>query len=327
VLREVVADQEGRPVPAPSTLFTAAWRADPERVDWRILPRPQVSSDDPSSGYLATIAASDPQQMLAQLRAAPARTVEVDLRIAAALIDAGDLAGAEELLRTIEASDRWEWRVHWYRGIAELARPRPEQSCASFMAVYRAVPGELAPKLALGVACESASDPEAASRWYEVVSRTDPSITSASFGLARCRLALGDQAGALAAYDRVPDASSGYLDAQAARVRCLSAGNGAGDPVLDDLLAAGEILQALPLEREQRERLTADVLERVLALTLQGKAADGAGNSVLGHRLTERDLRTGLERSYRALARHALTRSERIRLVDEANRMRPRTWT
>jgi serine/threonine-protein kinase PknG len=195
------------------------------------------------------------------------------------------------------------------------------------MAVYRALPGELAPKLALAVACELACDLEGASRWYEIVSRTDPAITSASFGLARCRLELGDRAGALTAYGRVPDSSSGYLDAQAARVRCLSAGNGTSDAVLDDLVAAGAILQDLPLEREQRDRLIADVLERALGLTLHGKVPDGAQATVLGHRVAERDLRLGLERSYRALARHALDRMERIRLVDEANRTRPRTWT
>jgi serine/threonine-protein kinase PknG len=327
VLREVVAEQEGRPVPGVSNLFTSAWRADPERADWRILPRPQVSSDDPSAGYLATIAAGNPQQVIAQLHAAPERTLEVELRLAATMIEAGDLAGAEELLRKIGAADRWEWRTHWYRGVAELARGRGEPARESFMRVYHALPGELAPKLALAIASEAATDPESASRWYEIVSRTDPSITSASFGLARCRLQLGDRAGALGAYGRVPGSSSGYLDAQAARIRCLSAGNGAGEPVLEDLLAAGAILEDLPLEREQRERLTAEVLERALALALGGQVPDDPAATMLGHRMTERELRAGLERSYRALARHAASRSERIRLVDAANRMRPRTWT
>ena len=58
VLREVVADREGIPVRAPSKLFTAPLRAGLERPDWRILPRPQVSSEDPSAGYLATITAA-----------------------------------------------------------------------------------------------------------------------------------------------------------------------------------------------------------------------------------------------------------------------------
>ncbi len=327
VLREVVADQEGRPVPAPSALFTAAWRADPERVDWRILPRPQVSAEDPSAGYLATIAATDPQQMLAQLRAAPERTIEVELRLASAMIDTGDLTGAEDVLRKIEAGNRSEWRTLWYHGVAELARGRSEAAREHFTAVYRDLPGELATKLALALACESAGDHESASRWYEIVSRTDPAITSASFGLARCRLALGDRTGALAAYERVPESSSGYLDAQAARIRTLSSGNGAGAPDLQDLIEAASTIETLPLEREQRDRLSTRVLEQVLTLALEGKVADDEAVSVLGSRLTERDLRIALEASYRALSRHAASRIERIRLVDQANRTRAWTWT
>jgi serine/threonine-protein kinase PknG len=326
VLREVVAAEEGRPVPAPSTLFTSPLRADIERPDWRILPRPQVSNDDPSAGYLATITANHPEQMISQLRAAPERTVEVDLRLAASLIEAGEHEGAEALLTGIQASDPWEWRACWYRGVAELSRGRADHAVASFAAVYDSVPGELASKLGLALACEAAGELTEAVRWYEVVWRTDPSITSASFGLARCRLIAGDRAGAVAAYERVPDSSSGYIDAQIARIRCLSAHNGAGDPTLDELLAAGSLLDALPVAGEQRDRLTAGVLDMALQLALKGKV-DGGRASLLGHRLVEADLRVGLERSYRALARRATSRAERIRLVDEANRVRPRTWT
>jgi serine/threonine-protein kinase PknG len=327
VLREVVADQEGRPIPAASTLFTGALRAGIDRPDWRILPRPQVSGDDPSAGYLATITATDPQQMIAQLRAAPEHTVEVDLRLAAVMIEDGDVEGAEALLANIEASDRWEWRASWYRGVAELARRRSDAAAANFTAVYHAVPGELAPKLALGLARESEGEVGEAARWYEIVSRTDPSVTSASFGLARCHLVAGDRTGAIGAYQRVPDSSSGYIDAQTARIRCLSVVNGIGDPPLDELLIAGSILEALPVAGEQRDRLTADLLETALRVTLTGTASDDGRTSLLGHRVVERDLRLGLESSYRALARRATSRAERIRLVDEANRVRPRTWT
>jgi serine/threonine-protein kinase PknG len=327
VLREVVADQEGRPIPAASTLFTGALRAGIDRPDWRILPRPQVSGDDPSAGYLATITATDPQQMIAQLRAAPEHTVEVDLRLAAVMIEDGDVEGAEALLANIEASDRWEWRASWYRGVAELARRRPDAAAANFTAVYHAVPGELAPKLALGLSRESEGEVGEAARWYEIVSRTDPSVTSASFGLARCHLVAGDRTGAIGAYERVPDSSSGYIDAQTARIRCLSVVNGIGDPPLDELLIAGSILEALPVAGEQRDRLTADLLETALRVTLTGTASDDGRTRLLGHRVVERDLRLGLESSYRALARRATSRAERIRLVDEANRVRPRTWT
>jgi serine/threonine-protein kinase PknG len=326
VLREIVADQEGRPVPAPSTLFTSPLRAGLDRPDWRILPRPQASSDDASAGYLAAITSTDPVQVIAQLRSAPDHTVEVDLRLAAAMIDGGDFDGAETLLEAIEPGDAWEeWRACWYRGVADLARERSADARTRFTAVYSAVPGELAPKLALGLACETAGETAEAGRWYGIVARTDPSITSASFGLARCRLLAGDRSGAIAAYECVPDSSSGHVDAQTARIRCLTASNGT-DPTVDELLMAGSILETLPVEGEQRERLVAVMLDAALRLTLEGTASD-RGRSLLGYPFAERDLRLGLERSYRALARRAGTRGERIRLVDDANRTRPRTWT
>ena len=146
-------------MPAPSKLFTPALRGRPDRPDWRMLPRPQVSSDDRSAGYLATLAALDPQQMIAQLQAAPDRTAEVDLRLAAAMIECGDFGGAEAVLAAIETADPWEWRVSWYRGLAELAQGRAERARASFGSVYHSLPGEAAPKLALAFACEVAGDP------------------------------------------------------------------------------------------------------------------------------------------------------------------------
>jgi serine/threonine-protein kinase PknG len=327
VLRDVVSELEGRSVPASSTLFTGALRAGVGRSDWRVLPRPQVSSEDPAAGYLATILTADPQQLIAQLRAAPERTIEVDLRLAAALVESGDLDGARDLLATIETDHPWEWRVGWYRALAELADDHPELALPGFVAAYHSMPGELAPKLALGLSSESAGEPAQAAQWYGSVARTDPSVTSASFGLARCLLELGDRAGALAAYARVPDSSSGHVDAQTARVRCLSTKNGTGQPTLEDLSSAGSILESLSIETETRERLTTGLLEAALDLVVNGGVGVDGRSTLAGHRLTERDLRLGLERSYRALARRAPTRGERIRLVDQANRTRPRTWT
>jgi serine/threonine-protein kinase PknG len=95
---------------------------------------------------------------------------------------------------------------------------------------------------------------------------------------------------------------------------------------LDDLLAAGAALEALPVDGETRDRLTADVLASALTIAHDVDARD-QGSNLLGHPIDERDLRLGLERSYRSLARRATTRAERIRLVDQANRTRPRTWT
>jgi serine/threonine-protein kinase PknG len=327
VLREVVAEAEGRPVPGSSNLFTDALAGGVERPDWHILPRPQVSGEDPGAGFLATLTAGDPERMIEELRAAPEWSVEVELRLAAATIESGDADAALVLLGAIESADPREWRAAWYRGVADLALGRAGEARERFTYVHHIVPGELAPKLALALACELDGDPSEAARWYRIVARTDPSITSASFGLARSLLRTGDRAGALAAYELVPDSSSGYVDAQAGRIRCLMSPNGAGPAVLEELLVAGTILEALPAEGELRERLAADLLGRALELALDGVAVGDDGATLLGYRLVERELRIGLERSYRALARLAPRRAERIILVDEANRKRPRTWT
>ena len=344
VLREIVADRDARPVPAASRLFGGPLGGGDERPDWLALPRPLLDTDDRAAGYLVTITASDPNELIAQLTAAPERTLEVALRHASALIEFGQVDEAKAMLAEIEAGDPWDWRVHWYRGVAELVRQRPYLARAEFEAVYRSLPGELAPKLALGVACESAGEFQAAVPWYDIVSRTDPGFTAAAFGLARCLLEVNERERALAAYDRVPDSSSAYVDAQTARIQTLAArggnrngtgngnangagtGNGAG-PRAGELLAAGAILQSLPVRGEQRARLEAELLEAALELVQQGRAFDDGRASLIGHRFSERDLRFGVERAYRELARWAATSAERIQLVDRANQTRPRTWT
>jgi serine/threonine-protein kinase PknG len=337
VLREIVSDEQGRPAPAPSNQFGGPLRGAHEHPDWRALPHPQVDSDDPAAGYLATITTADPQQTIAQLNAAPKRTVEVDLRHAAALIGLGDWGAVDETLDAIEASDRWEWRARWYRGLAALAMERPAEARTHFTSVYQLLPGELAPKLALGMACESDQQFAEAAGWYDIVSRTDPSFTAATFGLARCRLEAGDRAGALAAYDRVPDSSSAYLEAQTARIHRLVAGpyaangtgngtDGDGNVTVDELLSAGAILASLPIRGGERTRLEAELLEAALALVQRGALVGDGRSDLLGCRLLERDLRIGVERSYRELARWAANSMERIQLVDRANQVRPRTW-
>jgi serine/threonine-protein kinase PknG len=325
VLREVVAAETGNPVPGTSSVFTGAQRPGIERPDWRVLPRPQVAGDDPAAGYLATITVADPQQQIAQLRAAPDQTPEVKLRLAATLTEVGDFDAASRSLDEVEGEDPWDWRTGWYRGVIELARDHPQDALTRIRAVYHALPGELAPKLGLALAAENADEVADAASWYEIVSRIDPSFTAATFGLARCRLAAGDLDGTLAAYQRVPDSSSAYLEAQVARIRCLSSAGNAVPPTLERLIQAGSILEGVQLDAEQRARLSAEVLEPALSLTQRD--GDQRRATLLGRPVAERDVRIGLEGAYRSLAKRAGTPSERIALVDRANRVRPRTWT
>jgi serine/threonine-protein kinase PknG len=325
VLREVVAREENAPRPAASNLFTGDFRGRADGPDWRALPLLRVAADDAAAGFLATINTTDAQDLIEVLSTAPSRTAEVDLRLARALIDSGDGASADRLLATIETADRWEWRTMWYRGLLGLANGNPDAAQTAFDVVYRNVPGELAPKLALGVAAESANDPSRAARWYDVVSATDPSFTTAAFGLARCRLAASDRAGAVEAYNRVPESSSSYLDAQVCAARALIETNGSSAPGMTDLTTACGAVDHLALDGEQRASLTRDLFQAALTLVRTGRVHPDPAVTVLGEPLTERRLREGLERAYRTLAHLAPTAEERIRLVDLANQVRPRT--
>jgi serine/threonine-protein kinase PknG len=315
VLREVVAKDSGHPVPGLSKQFTGPSHA----PGWHGLPHPVVASDDPAAGYLASITVTDPEDAIAVLRAAPEETTEVRLALAGAAIEAGDAATVEQELAAVEAADSWDWRVGWHRGVAALAAGDFTRAQEQFAGVYKTLPGELAPKLAMGLAHELAGDAAGAIPWFETVSATDAAFTAGAFGLARCRVANGDRTGALAAYDRVPDSSSVYLQAQTARVRCLG-GDGA---TADQLIDAGSIVETLQISAEEKAKLSAELLEAALKVVAAG---DTSGRRLFGHELSERDVRLGLEESYRTLAHQAPNGADRIRLVDQANRVRPRTW-
>jgi serine/threonine-protein kinase PknG len=281
VLREVVARESGKPRPAPSTLFTGELRSDADQPYWFGLPALLVSADDPASGYLATLAATaqDPAALVDELARAPIRTVEVELRRARALLEAGREEEAAGVLDAVAADDPWEWRVDWYRGLMHLAVDDPKLAMQDFEKVYRCEPGELAPKLAFGYAAERAGELDLATRFYDIVSRTDPGFTSASFGLARCLLDQDDRAGAIAAYDRVPEDSSAYVEAQVAEAEVLLGGD---SPSLHDVVAAGAIVQRTRLASEARARLAAAVLGAALLRTRRQAASAHAHEERIG---------------------------------------------
>jgi serine/threonine-protein kinase PknG len=157
----------------------------------------------------------------------------------------------------------------------------------------------------------------------------DQAYVSAVFGLARTRLAAGDPAAAIAALAAVPDTSSHHLAAQVTAVRIqVSPRLGQAQVSPGDLGEAGARVDRLKLDAIQMEYLTAEVLRAGLACARAGGALPGgaAPGQLLGCEFTERGLRFGLERSYRAQARLAPDRRRRIELVEAANSVRPRTW-
>jgi serine/threonine-protein kinase PknG len=353
VLREVLAGEDGRPRPAVSGLFGPEVRAvGTEIADLAAatasptpdtapaapaalavaagLPVPLADGSDPAAGYLAGLSAAAPGEVAALLSHSPVQSPEVSLRLARAYIEQADTGRAEAVLDDVAAATGGDWRVDWYRAVADLAGGRP--ASAGFDAIYGLLPGEPAPKLALALAAELERDLPRAARYYEMVWTTDQSYATAAFGLARVRLVLGDRAAATAALDSVPASSVHYTRAQIAAITARIRGRAAGDLNPADVREAGSRLEALGLDAERRERLEAEVLEAALATLRSGAngartANGGAGpaGQILGLQLTERQLRIGLERTYRALAHLTENASDRIALVDRANSVRPRT--
>jgi serine/threonine-protein kinase PknG len=300
------------------------------------LPVPRVDPDDPAAGYLATLGSLEPAQLGAVLSAAVAGeqgtppevagSVETLLALARASILTGYLPGAASALASASAKDQGDWRVSWYQGLAALAAGQYVQAREAFDAVYDALPGELAPKLALACTAEAAGDQLLATRYYRMVWTIDRSYVSAGFGLARTLLHAGDRAGAIAALTGVPDTSSYYVAAQLAAVRirvfpptgrpCVSSG---------DLRDAGAGITKLKLDQTALEQVTAEVLQAALDRLRAREPLDPG--QLLGCDGNERSLRFGLERSYRAQAQLTSDRRRRTELVDLANTVRPSTWS
>lgn len=340
VLREVVARQDGTPRPAASSHF----RADrlpqlalgirtASGADWRALPHLHVNQNDPASAYLDTLAYPAEQNARTLLQALEDRliisTAEVDLRLAKEFIELGRFDDAQKHLANAEARDAWDWRVSWYRGIAALAQGDPATAKTKFNLVLADLPGELAPKLALALACELSGDLPTAASLYDVVGIVDRSFVSASFGLARVYTAQGDRSAAVAALGRVPQSSSVYTLAQESAVRTLIASQASAMPSADDLAQASAVLKKLSLDARDQARLVCDVFSAALELI---NGSGGAKQSlsttvtVLDQPLNELSIRRGLEQSFRELARLTSDSDERIALIDKANAVRPRSW-
>ncbi|MBO2453983.1 protein kinase [Actinomadura barringtoniae] len=328
VLRETLAGEDGRPRPAVSDRFGPELRvagtrgvATPEAAElMAALPLPLVDGDDPASGYLAGLAAARPEAIIRELSKPKVSSVEVELRLARAHIEAGSLERARELL----AGGGDDWRRNWYLALATLAENNPDLASHGFEMVYGLLPGEAAPKLGLAVCAELRGEYSWARHFYDLVWRTDRSYVSAAFGLARAHLAQGDRAGAVKALASVPATSSHYVDAQVGAVLAVLRGRKPKDLRQDELVEASERLELLGLDPERHGRLAALLLESSLAQVLtQGGSANGA--TVLGAGLNEHDLRAALEGEYRELARLAHGPAERLALVDRANAVRPKT--
>ena len=371
VLREVLSLRDGAPRPEPSTVFAdtvvlvdAGLGMVPPLEHWTNngtverdaplddgrptaaavavgLPAPRPAAEDPAVDFLTTVTATDQRRLIEQFSTFPQESVEIQLRTCRAHLELGDLENTQSCLGRAEKIFRkateYGWRIRWYYGLLALAMDQITDAGSRFDDVYRALPGEDAPKLALGF-CYERNKPDDARQYFEAVWRRDRSQASAAFGLARICLQRGNRKDAVAILDEIPEVSRHYHAARIAAVRVLSGRlatgprNGNGLPTVADFREVVNRLQILHLDGGDRDgtgrdRLTTAVREVALAWVRETGGDDQLnGHDVLGKPPCERGLRELLERSFRALAaRQALNSYDHGALIDLANAVRPAT--
>ncbi|HNM97976.1 MAG TPA: tetratricopeptide repeat protein, partial [Marmoricola sp.] len=319
VLREVVA------LRTPGTALTSASSAlfhSPvvagDVLDWATLPTLREDPTDPQHSWLASLADSTVKDRLNDLDKAPADSPEVLINKAMARLQLGHVDKASQLAQQLLTDDPWEWRALWLQGLGDLQRSDFAQAQESFNAVYRQIPGELAPKLALALACELGGRGEVAEGLYMTCAQTDATyVAPAAFGIARVRAHRGDTKGAVEALEMVPSTARGYPQSRRLRATVLLEGHHGNVAVLDQAMHSLDTVSMAPAER-------ATLIQRILstALPLVKANPPKRGTMIGTYPATESGLRTGIEDSYRILARESTDPNERIRLVNQANAQR-----
>jgi serine/threonine-protein kinase PknG len=353
ILREMVAQETQIPRPASSAIFGSDALSDAIssfeviQPNERQLPAVILNNLDPAfQSLIGVIAVPHLQQragLLIQLEKKFPESQEAPLQLANTLIDLGQYDGALELLNELREKQGWDWRIAWYRGklhltIASLAKESFDPNQAgesfeemhnlkkakeSFEEVYAELPGELAPKIALGLVEERSNKLEQAAKLYDRVSLTDPSYVTATFGLARCLAATGKRQEAVKVLDRIPTSSSIYVRSQVEKARFLVSDK-VKPPAAGDLQQASLVIEAAALEDGEKHRLSCDLFKSALLLVTTQTIKSDRSLQLLGQSMEEVSLRSGLEKSLRAMA-HLATGEDKIHLVDEANRVRPKT--
>jgi serine/threonine-protein kinase PknG len=272
------------------------------------------------TGWLHTVSIEDPAARLDALTAAPQSSPEVLLATAHAGLHSGRPEVVDTVVTDMLTADPWEWRAVWMSGLAALARSDFATAQSAFNAVYGQVPGELAPKLALALACEESNELDVAESLYTTCARTDANyIAPSAFGLARIRSGRADLDGAVSALDLVPPTSRAYTEARRERAGQLAA-SGRGLPALSEAMRS---VESLTLDARDRATLLVGVLDVALdEVRTKGARPD---ITIAGVPAAESSLRQGLESGYRELAEYADGREDKVQLVDRANSVR--NWT
>lgn len=327
----------GEAVLAPTVLDTGA--PEPARIA-TLLPDPRPDPGDVATGFLAGVNTYDPRQLLAAADTFGEPSYEIELLRCRAQLAAGDPAAARHALT--EAA-RWmpephDWRMAWHQGLLALHQSTRDdlvtvaQAHDHFTQVRARLPGEPAPRLALGCIAERLGDPLAAAAHFASVWRTNNTAVSAVFGLARQHIGAGERDKAVDILDEVPQQSRHYEAARIAAIR-VRAGHfdGIEAPGVADLVDA--------FARLAPGTFTGGPAERARLLTFAGQShlawlagkepsrADAARLRAMDLPASNRRLRLRMSELFRELAaRQADSEVRHDTLIDLANLVRPHTW-
>lgn len=321
VLREVVAEKTvGTALTSAASVLFEAPAITSAALEWDELPALRADTSDPQFSWLSNISVEDPTQRFVELQKAPEPSPEVKLAQARAALQVHRWDLVDRTINEMLAADPWEWRAVWIGGLSALQQGKFAAAQSSFNAVYGQVPGELAPKLALALACERGGEGQIAEGLYRTCASTDANyVAPSAFGMARIRTQAGDVAGAVQALDLVPSTSRAFTDARRLRaVRLYESGQG-----LESLAAAMDSLSGVRIDPHEQAELTAEILER--AVTLVEATGPSSKVKIGPYAAQVEPLRDGLESTYRQLAGSAESDEERYALVDRANAVR--RWT
>jgi serine/threonine-protein kinase PknG len=352
VLREAVAHDTGVPRPGLSTVFSPSrstfgvdllvahtdvyldGQVHSEKLTAREIVTaqsvPLVNPADVAAPVLQATVLSQPVQTLDSLRAARhgsldgegvelSESIELPLMEVRALLDLGDVAKATRKIDDLAEAVGWQWRLIWYRAVAELLMGDYDSATKHFAEVLDTFPGELAPKLALAATAELAGNTDE-HKFYETVWKTNDGVVSAAFGLARSLSAEGDRGDAVRTLDEVPATSRHFTTARLTSAVTLMSGRSTSEITEGQIRDAARRVEALPPTEPRVLQIRALVLGGALDWLHDNTAST---NHILGFPFTEHGLRLGVEASMRSLARVAPTQRHRYTLVDMANSVRP----
>ena len=337
ILREVVANDRNSPCPSTSNLFGSdrlsyliTGALDPILVDAQQVPLALMDKNDLAlQEVIGAMVITDTKQRserLAEITKQYPQSTGAQLQSVDFWFTPESSSKIEPLLQSIEKIDAWEWRVTWNRGRVALLNGKSKEAIAHFDRVYTDLPGELAPQLALALALEQNKDYSEAIFYYQRVLQTNPDYPTAAFGRARCHMALqtkesGQRDAAVSALKQIPPTSSLYVRSQAQAIQTWVSDDHTL-PNVQDLVAASQIMDQLSLQGLERYQLMYTLFNNALQIVEKNPQIATSTAKVMNRPLTQSEMKLGLESVLRSMA-HLSEGGEKIRLVDEANRVRP----